>query len=153
LKAALFQNAARRRIADARTGLQGIVLKIAKCVIDHSAHSFGGIAAIPIRHAEPIAELGGSFARLDTAHADDFTFQHDGERRFALLPIDRAKKLLGVRHPIRMRNTRGILRDAAIVDETCDGFPVRKTRRAQHEPLGLEDRNATLKDTLGALSG
>jgi hypothetical protein len=47
-----------------------------------------------------------------------------------------------------MRNTRGILRDAAVVDETCDGFHVGKTRRTQHEPLGLEDWNATLKPAL-----
>ncbi len=64
------------------------------------------------------------------------------------LPIDRRDKVLGVLDAIRMRNARGILRDAAIVGETRNGFDVAATRRAQHQPLGFENGNAALRRSL-----
>ncbi len=49
--------------------------------------------------------------------------------------------MLGVGDAIGMRHARGILGNAAIVGEHGDCFYVPTTRRAQHQPLGLEDRD------------
>ncbi len=120
----------------------------AEGMIDHCAHRLGGVTAAPIVRAEPIADLGRVLARFDTADADQLAVVGNDEGRFAVLPVDRRDKALRIVDAIRMRNARGILRDAAVVDEAHDGFDVAAARRAQHEPLGVEDGHAALFQSL-----
>ena len=47
-----------------------------------------------------------------------------------------------------MRNARGVLGDAAVVRERCYDFSVPKARRAQLQPLGLEDGDTSFAEGL-----
>src|SRR6266571_1228965 len=58
LEAALFQNAARRRIGDARRRLDRLVAEVGEDVVDHRAHGLRGVAFAPVLDAQPVADLG-----------------------------------------------------------------------------------------------
>jgi hypothetical protein len=113
-------------------------------VIDDGTDGLGSVTAAPIKRAKPIADLTGVLARFDAADTDHVTATGDSEGRLAVLAVDPGKKALGVVDAIGMRNARGILSDAAVVDETHDGFDVAAVRRAQRETLGFEHGDAAL---------
>src|SRR5580658_5471944 len=141
LEAAFLQHPARGRIVNARAGYQRVMLEIAERVVDQSARGFGGKAAAPIGHAEPVTQLGSVFTQLDAADADRRAVVRDGEARFAFALVGGGDELLGVFDGVGMRNARCIRGDTAIVGERCDRFGVAAARRAQHEPRGGENRN------------
>src|SRR5580700_11400145 len=70
LEAAFLQHPARGRIADAGAGNERFVLEISESMVDQGARGFGGEAAAPIGHAEPVADLGSIFTQVDAADAD-----------------------------------------------------------------------------------
>jgi hypothetical protein len=71
LEAAFFQHPARSRVAHACAARHRVVAEIAKGVIDHGAHGFGGVALAPEWNAEPIADLRRFLAEArDPATAD-----------------------------------------------------------------------------------
>ena len=45
-----------------------------------------------------------------------------------------------------MRNARGVFGNAAVICERCNRFSVRESRRAQGQPLGLEDGDTGLAE-------
>ena len=58
LETALLKHAARRRVADAGSGLQQLMAQLAEGVVNHGANCLGRVAASPKGNAEPITELG-----------------------------------------------------------------------------------------------
>ena len=73
----------------------------------------------------------------------------DQERDLARLGCGVADELDGVVLRIGMRQTAGILGDAAIVGETRNRFYVRERRPAQAQPFGLEDARTGLAQGRG----
>ena len=139
LEAALFQHPPRNRVADARTGLQRLVLEIAESVVDHRAHCLGRIAAAPIGHAEPIADLGAALAWIDAASADQLAIER-------MTNVASPSRLLTAAMNCSASSSR---RDAAggPCSRRCAGrwrsgdrLCVRATRRTQNEPLGPQRR-------------
>ena len=59
------------------------------------------------------------------------------------LALAAVMKGLRVRERVGMRNAQRVLGDAAVVAEGGDRGGVLEPRRAQHQPLGLEDGNAS----------
>src|ERR1700720_1242513 len=84
LERALLQHAARRGIADTRPGLQSLMPKVAKRVIDDGSRGSFHQARPPVARPKPIAELGAVVARIDAAGADQRAVQHDDEASFAV---------------------------------------------------------------------
>src|SRR5712691_7315344 len=155
LEAAFLQHPPRGRIGDAGTGLQRLELEIGEGVVDQRAHRLGGEAAAPVRHAEPAAELrhqarsARTLAQLEPARADERALgERDHERRLAVRPVGRGQERFGIRERIGMRDARRVLGDAALVGEHRDVLGVLGTRRAQNQPLGLEDGNTRLPQAL-----
>src|SRR5229473_896525 len=155
LEAAFLQHPPRGRIGDAGTGLQRLELEIGEGVVDQGARRLGGEAAAPVRHAEPAAELrhqarsARPVAQLEPARADERALgERDHERRLAVRPVGRGQERFGIRERIGMRDARRVLGDAALVGEHRDVLGVLGTRRAQHQPLGLEDGNTRLPQAL-----
>src|SRR5262249_40275281 len=140
LEAALLQHAPRCGIADARTGLQLLAAEHAEGMIDHGTCGLGGVATAPEFGAEPVADLSTlSVARLDAAGADDRAVrQRDEISRFAVLAVDGAQPAVTIGQRIRMRDARGVLRDADVVRERRDGFRILKLGRPKHEARGNE---------------
>ena len=113
-------------------------------MIDERAHRLSGIAAAPVGHAEPVADLRAVIARVDAAAADQLALLRNHECGSAVPPVRGGNELLGIGDAVRMRNTRRVHRDAFVIGETRDGLGVFALRGTQYEPLGREDRNAEL---------
>src|SRR6185437_6847606 len=140
LESALLQHAARSRVGHARARLQRLMGEVGEGKVDHGMQRFGGVALIPERHAEPVAQLRRIIVmEHDPARTDDgLVAQRDQERCLAIF-VRAADEFLGVRYLVGIRNARGVLRDAAIVGERRNRFSVLEACCAQGKPLGLED--------------
>ena len=118
-------------------------------MIDHGARRLGGVAVAPVGRAQPIAEVGRRAVELgQAAGADRFLIEGDQERQFAPGLVDLLDEILGVGELIGMGNARRVLGDAAVVRELGNGFGVLEARRAQDQPLGLEDGGTSLPQGL-----
>ena len=89
-------------------------------------------------------------AHADAARADDVAAaQRDEPGRVACVAVDGAQPVMRIRESVGIRDQRGVLRDADIVDERRDGAGVLEMRRAQDETRGLQsvrvDRPHTLR--------
>jgi|GEM_PF-60601 len=148
LEAALLQHAARARIGHAHGGLQRLVIEVGEGVVDQRAHRFGGVAFAPMADTEPVTDLRRrAIAQVETTTADDRAIRQRDEIGFAIqIGFCADDPAFGVRHAIRMRNARGIFRDAAIVGERSNRFSVHELRRTQNQPLRLEDGDTALRE-------
>ena len=152
LEAAFLQHAPGRRIGRARAGIDRVMAEIAERLVDQSAHGLGRIAASPKRRADPIADLGvRSVAPFQSAGAGERAVAQSDEEDFVpRVRIGERDPVLRIGEAVGMRDTRGVFRDPAIIDERGDDGGVRKTRRSQNEPLGLEDVPARFSDAISA---
>src|SRR5215467_4602144 len=103
LEAALLQHAPRCRIADASPGGKLLIAELGEGVVDQRPRRFGGVAAPPKRHAQPIAELGAVLPRVKSAHSDQPAVKLDRKYRLAAGLIDRGEEAYGVRGAVRRR--------------------------------------------------
>src|SRR3984885_2472576 len=149
LEAAFFQNVARSRIGDARAGAQVSGIELLKGEIDHGTHGLGGQTLPPMVDPYPVAEFRRlRLAPVDADHADRLVIPFDQENRFAVIryttnEFDRVSVRIG------MRQATGILRNAAIVGEMCNGVHVRERRLAQRKPFGFGDASSSLAQRPG----
>src|SRR5262245_61698320 len=105
---------------------------------------FGSVALIPVWNAEPVTKLRHVvIVERDSAGADNgFVPQRDQERCLAIL-VRPAYESFRISHLVRMRDARGVFRDAAVVGERCYRFSVLEARCTQRKALGLEDGNTS----------
>src|SRR6185437_411676 len=149
LETALLQHPARRRVSDARAGLQGDVLEVGEGVIDHGVQRLGGVAFAPMLYAQPVAELRCLLLRGHAAGADHrFVAQRDEKHGLAVAGVGSANKPVGIRDLVWVRNARRVLGNAAIVGERCYRFSVLEARGAHSKPLALEDGNTSFAKLL-----
>src|SRR6266571_7202843 len=101
LEAALFQNAPRRRIGDARRRLDRLVAEVGEDMIDQRAHRFGGVAFAPVLDAKPVADLRRMPVDLgEAAGADHGSIaQRDQEYGFGA-EIGGGDEVVGVGEPV-----------------------------------------------------
>jgi hypothetical protein len=124
------------------------MFEIAKRIVDHRTHRFGREAAAPIGRAEPIPKLGRILARIDAAGADQLAVKHHDEAGFAVAPVHGRYELLGVGDAVGMRDASRVRGNTAVVGENRNRLYVLVTRRAQRQPLGLEDGDTALSPGL-----
>ena len=119
--------------------------QIVERMIDQRAHRFGGIAAAPVGHAEPIADLRTVIAEVDAATADQLAFSGDDECGSTVSPVRRSGDgSVRIVDAVRMRKTRRVRRDAHVIGKVRDGRCVLALRRTQNEPLGRQRGNAEI---------
>ena len=114
--------------------------EIGERIVDQRMQRLGGVTLVPVGHTEPVADLRRVvLTEHKSARADDrLVSQRDQVRRLAFF-VRARNELLGIRELVRVRNARGVFRDAAIVGERCNRFSVLEARCAQGQALGLED--------------
>ena len=70
------------------------------------------------------------------------------EHGFLVALVRAADEILCIRKFVGMRDTRGVLGDAAVVGERRNGFSVLEARPAQGQPRGLKDGNTAFPKSL-----
>src|SRR5262249_60364868 len=101
---------ARPGVAPPPAPRQHAVAEIAKGVIDHGAHGFGGVALAPEWHAEPIADLGRFLAEAgDPASADDgAAARGNQEHDLAAGRVRGGDETFRIPHPLRRREAEAV---------------------------------------------
>ena len=149
--AALLQHAARGRIAHPRAGLQRLMAEFIERIRDHRARDFGRVAAAPIRHAEPIADLRISAGeQAHAAPADQRAVaQRHQQGRLIVRTVQPVDERLGILARVGIRRARQVLRNAAVVDQRHQRRHVIEARRAQDEPLRFQHGDPAIRRDLG----
>src|SRR5262249_2602470 len=81
--------------------------------------------------------------RIKPAHSDQPAVKRDRKYRLAAGFIDRGEECHSVRGAIGMRDTRGVLGDAAVAGQSHHGRYVAVRRRTQRKPRGFARGHAT----------
>src|SRR5262249_60668005 len=138
-----LMTAPRRRMAAGSPGGRRLIAEFGKGVVDRRPRALGGIPTAPKGTAEPIAEFSAVLPRIKPAHSDQPAVKRDRKYRLAAGFIDRGEECHSVRGAIGMRDTRGVLGDAAVAGQSHHGRYVAVRRRTQRKPRGFERGDAT----------